>query len=61
MTDLERLTQLMSQEGQLGARLGYVLGLLHGLYPDQIPDIDLDGPELRVIEDMGLEVVSRWR
>lgn len=54
MTDLERLTHLMTGDQAKAARLGYALGLLHGADEDKAPDIDLHGPEMRAIEDMDL-------
>jgi hypothetical protein len=54
MGDLEKLTHLMSENETKAARLGYALGLLHGADEDRAPEIDLQGPEMRVIEDMDL-------
>jgi len=54
MTDLERLTERMTPQEGTACRLGYALGLLHGVDPDKIPDIALDGPEIRLLEDLDL-------
>jgi hypothetical protein len=54
LSDLDRLALFMDEQQGMAARLGYALGLLHGADPDRAPDIALDGPEIRAIEDMDL-------
>ena len=54
MNDLDRLTLLVTEEQARGIRLGYALGLLHGADELNVPCIDLDGPEVRALADLGL-------
>ena len=53
MTDLEKLTLLMSEDAARAVRAGYALGYLHG-ENFRPPDMPRDAPAFRALDSLGI-------